>query len=285
MLFRSNFDQHSPKHTRISHINISNELSVIEVGYNIVPKSKQQILQREVYILHYCIGGKGVFQGKEFDNNCLYLTVPGETETICADKEDPYETYWIIFRGTAAPDMLRLCGLPCKCGVYSFDKNKECAEILKKTLYTASDGGMAEAFSLLSAFHAIMAVHMESLGEVGAHGVNVAKDVADFLSKNYHCDIKIDEIAETFNYSRNHLYALFKKEYGVSPKEYLLNLRIEKARQFLEDKSLELSIKEIAYAIGFHDPFYFSKLFSSKVGYSPLQYKKAYNSKNLEKMK
>ena len=278
MLFRSNFDQDSPKHTRITHINFSNDLSVIEVGYNKVPKGKQQILQREVYILHYCIGGKGIFQGEEFDKGFLYLTVPGETEIICADENDPYETYWVIFRGSSAPDILRLCGLPCKCGVYPFDKNEECAEILKKALYsTKSDGDMAEVFSLLSAFHAVMAVHMESLGKVDGKSGNVAKDVAEFLSKNYHCDIKIDEIAETFNYSRNHLYALFKKEYGVSPKEYLINLRIEKARQFLEDKSLELSVKEIAYAIGFHDPFYFSKLFSSKVGVSPLQYKKNYD--------
>lgn len=280
MLFISGFDDNSPKHTRISHLHINNELDVTEIGYNKVPPSKQHIMQRDVYIIHYCINGKGVFQGKEFDNSCLYLTVPGETEVITADEHDPYETFWIIFRGTAAPEMLRLCGLPHKCGVYRFDKNTECAEILKNYLYnTESDGGIAEAFSLHSAFYAIMAKHMESLDSSVLQKNTVARDVADFLSKNYNLDIKIDSIAEMFNYSRNHLYTLFKNEYGVSPKEYLVNLRIEKAKQLLTDVSISFSVKEISYAIGFQDPFYFSKLFNSRAGMSPLQYRKTYRKK------
>ena len=283
MLFREDFDKQSPKHVRISHTNISSELEIIEVGYNKLPPSKQQIIQRKVYILHYCIGGKGVFQGQAFDKNCLYLTFPGELELISADADDPYETYWVIFRGDAAPEMLRLCGLPCKCGVYPFDKNEKCAEILKYALYNSSDeNALAEAFAMQSAFHALMAVHVESVGcsDTKNKNTNIAKDVASFLSKNYHSDIKIDEIADMFNYSRNHLYSLFKNEYGVSPKEYLVNSRIEKAKQLLEDTDLDLSVKEVAFAVGIHDPFYFSKLFSSRVGLSPLQYQKNHQKQN-----
>jgi AraC-like DNA-binding protein len=284
MLLKHGFDLSSPKHTRVSNVHVASDLHILEVGYNKVPPLKQQIMQRDLCILHYCVNGKGIFQDKSFEKGYVYVTVPGELEIISADAEDPYETYWITFKGSAAQDMLKLCGIPLKCSVFPFDKTDKCAEILRNVLYNSSDdSNISEACSLLSAFYSIMSLHMESLRVSVTNNRNTAKDVANFLSKNYQSDIKIDSIADMFNYSRNHLYALFKKEYGVSPKEYLLNLRIEKAKQFLTDESIDFSIKEISYAVGFHDPFYFSKLFSNRVGISPLQYQKKYNTnENIE---
>jgi len=281
MIFKSNFDANFPKHTRVPNINPRQDLIITEIGYNIVPPLKTQIMQRDLFILHYCVNGKGTFQGKPFEKGYIYVTVPGEVEIHISDENEPYETYWISFRGPAAADIFKLCGLPLKCDVYPFEKIEECSKILKRALYNTTDeSNLAEAFSLLSTFYSLMAIHTERINVSVTNRHNTAKDVATFLSKNYHCDIKIDEVAEMFNYSRNHLYALFKKEYGVSPKEYLVNLRIEKAKQLLTDSGIDFTVKEISFAVGFHDPFYFSKLFSSRIGLSPLQYQKKHTPKN-----
>lgn len=280
MFFDLSFDKNSPKHIRVTNVKLSTEIEVVEVGYNRVPAGKEHLLIRDVYILHYVISGKGMFQGIPFDRDCIYVTVPGEREHVVADEKEPYETCWIMFRGTLAHKMLGKCKIPYKCGVCKFDRNIECAELIKKTVYADySENDMAEAFDLQSTFYKLIAQHMLSVGSDDDRNDSIARDIAAFLEKNYHWDVKIDSIAEMFNYSRNHLYTLFKKEYGISPKEYLLDLRIEKAKQILSENGDGISVKETAYAVGFGDPLYFSRVFRSVVGVSPMQYKSNSNNK------
>ncbi len=274
MFFDCRFDSKSPKCIRISRGNISSELNIIEVGYNKVPAGKCQIIHRDVFILHYVVSGKGVFQGQPFDKNCGYLVVPGELEIITADEKDPYESYWIIFKGTLAPEIIKLCGLEKRCHVFPFDKNAECAKILHSVLFDEIySNDYTEAFSLQAAFNSIISIHTNE-NRVISSSVNLtARDLAMIFEKNYQQDLKINDLAESFHYSRNHLYSIFKSEYGISPQDYLLNLRIEKAKQLLSREDMKLSVKEVAYAVGFRDQLYFSKLFKKRTGSSPLEFR------------
>ena len=103
--------------------------------------------------------------------------------------------------------------------------------------------------------------------------------MADFLEKNYQDKIQIHDVAERFFLSPNHMYTLFKKEYGVSPQEYLLSLRIEKAKQFLHHQDEKLPIKAIAASVGFENPLYFTRCFHQRVGISPSNYRKKFQLK------
>jgi AraC-like DNA-binding protein len=71
-------------------------------------------------------------------------------------------------------------------------------------------------------------------------------------------------------------YAWFRKAFktytGIAPHQYLLQLKIEKAKMLLFNRSK--SIKEIAFSLNFDSAFYFSKLFKEKVGVSPKEYRK-----------
>ena len=108
---------------------------------------------------------------------------------------------------------------------------------------------------------------------------SVAAIVANTIKKNYNTPIKINDLAHDFNISRNYLYTLFKKTYGVSPQEYLLMRRIEKAKQLLSNNTTDLSVKQISIAVGFENPLYFSRVFRARTGFSPTQYRK--NEKQL----
>jgi len=63
----------------------------------------------------------------------------------------------------------------------------------------------------------------------------------------------------------------FKKSTGLSPNQYYLNIRLNKAKELLTSTSL--NINEIAYHTGFESIFYFSKLFKKKNGVSPKDYR------------
>lgn len=75
-------------------------------------------------------------------------------------------------------------------------------------------------------------------------------------------------------YSPDHLRRRFKKEIGVTPAAYLTQLRVEHAKRLLAlDDRGGYTIKQIGLMSGFHDPYYFSRVFKKVTGVSPNEYK------------
>ena len=273
MRFDSFFDKDSLKSFRTSSVMSDSNISVLEIGYNRVPHGLKQIMKRDVYILHYVTSGKGVFLDSVFDENNGYLVVPNELEIVQADNENPYEVYWIMFRGIAATDILKKCDLAKHNSVFQFSKNKQCAEILRKVLFEATPmNELEESYIMQAAFYQIIALHMSEKNELSVD-ITVPQKVRSFIEINYHQQIKIEDIAKENNYTRNHLYKLFKKEYGISPQEYLLKLRIENAKLLLRDNTKSISVSDVAHAVGFTDCLYFSRLFRKRTGISPTEFK------------
>ena len=90
---------------------------------------------------------------------------------------------------------------------------------------------------------------------------------AHFLEKHFENEL-LEEIPMSYSKFRQD----FKKLTGLSPNQYYLNVRLNKAKELLAATSL--NINEIAYHTGFDSIFYFSKLFKKKNGVSPKDYRK-----------
>ena len=82
------------------------------------------------------------------------------------------------------------------------------------------------------------------------------------------------DIARAVNLSPGRLAHLFKSEMGVSPQRYLNNIRLEKARECLEDGVL--SVKEIASEVGIRNVSRFCRSFKSRYGATPKEYRKTH---------
>lgn len=94
----------------------------------------------------------------------------------------------------------------------------------------------------------------------------------DYLHKNYGQAISVKAMAEKMHMSSSALYPLFKKYTGHSPLEYLNDYRLAVASVLLLNSNRPVC--EIAQEVGFHDAFYFSRLFSKKYRVSPIRYRK-----------
>ena len=93
----------------------------------------------------------------------------------------------------------------------------------------------------------------------------------DYLLANYKkSDLSIREIADKSFMSEVYFRKIFKKEYGISPQKYIINLRIETAVGLIS--SGYYSVKEIAYLSGYNDYKYFSTEFKKTKGMSPSEY-------------
>jgi len=93
------------------------------------------------------------------------------------------------------------------------------------------------------------------------------------LENQYDKDWTLPQLARLANTSERHLTRLFHRVMSTSPIEYLLQLRLRHATEYLEQEHLNVS--EIAVLCGFHDSNYFSKKFKERYQVSPLQYRKA----------
>lgn len=99
------------------------------------------------------------------------------------------------------------------------------------------------------------------------------KRIINYLMENYEHKISLDQIAHNMYLSPVYISKIFKEETGESPINYLIKIRLEKAKEILEETQ-EGSIKSIATQIGYDDVYHFSKLFKKYYGISPQNYRK-----------
>lgn len=99
---------------------------------------------------------------------------------------------------------------------------------------------------------------------------NIA-DVKNYMDEHYAEDIRLDQLASIAALSKFHLIREFKAEVGSSPMDYLLGRRITESKNLLA--GTELSVSDIAEAVGFSSGSYFSQRFKLTVGMTPLAFR------------
>jgi two-component system response regulator YesN len=93
-----------------------------------------------------------------------------------------------------------------------------------------------------------------------------------FIDNNFNDPgLKMNQVAEKFNISPGHFSTVFSQEIGETFRDYLTNLRINRAKELLRSTNLKSS--EIALQVGYNDPHYFSTVFKNNTGFSPLQFR------------
>ncbi len=96
--------------------------------------------------------------------------------------------------------------------------------------------------------------------------------VMENIRKHIYGEIDIDALAKELGYSTYYMTKLFKKETGMSMKEYILKEKTENAKLLLETTNLD--INEVSDSLSFHSPSYFSTAFKKIAGCTPLEYRK-----------
>lgn len=92
-----------------------------------------------------------------------------------------------------------------------------------------------------------------------------------YIKEHFSEKIRIQDLAEHIGISRSYLGKLLKKETGMSPQEYLIEIRMNRAAELLSGS--DDPVKSIAAACGYDDPLAFSKVFKSKFGTNPSEYR------------
>jgi len=107
---------------------------------------------------------------------------------------------------------------------------------------------------------------------------NILFVAIQYIKANYMNEITLEEVAKHAGFSPNYFSRLFKSEFNKSFIDYLTNIRVEVAKELVMEG--DRNISDIAWAVGYHDPNYFTKVFKKNVGLAPSEYKEQkYNEK------
>ncbi|WP_109301232.1 AraC family transcriptional regulator [Aquimarina sp. AU474] len=96
-------------------------------------------------------------------------------------------------------------------------------------------------------------------------------EIRSYIDNNYNSDLNLDLLSHFHFVSKYHLLRLFKKHYGLTPRQYLIDKRIEKSKEQLIKGT---SVTETCFIVGFESLGSFSTLFKTKTGKSPTRFQK-----------
>lgn len=100
-------------------------------------------------------------------------------------------------------------------------------------------------------------------------------EITNYMEKMLPEDIQVQDLAEKVNFHPNYFIKFFKKHLGISPMQYVLQMRISKVRTLLTSTSL--TVTEIAEATGFSNVYHLSSTFKKHTGFSPTEYRNLSN--------
>ena len=102
--------------------------------------------------------------------------------------------------------------------------------------------------------------------------IDLAINTKRYIDTNFGKEINLDLLSHLQFTSKYHLIRVFKRYYGITPKQYLIDKRIEEAKKMLKSGK---SVSETCYTVGFESLNSFSNLFKAKTGMPPSMYKRA----------
>lgn len=225
------------------------------------------------FIIEYICSGVGYIEingtKHKLTTNDIYIIHPGDVVEYYADKKNPYKKYWINFRSSLFFDFLKSYGLDERV-IHGLDVSRCFEEIfeLEKTSRKNDDLYLPISKIIFSMMIDI-ALHKKSLLENRELGI--VRSIKDYLQFGFNEDITMDKLEKRFYRSKSQITKLFKAAYGITPYAYLLDIRIEFAKNIL--KSTKTPIKEIAEYLRFSSEYHFSGSFKKKVGISPRKYR------------
>lgn len=239
---------------------------------------------RDAHVIHVIREGKGTLEinKKKYELGAgdVFYIPPKVEAWYESDKDDPWCYTWVGFVGMKAEECTSQAGFSLKNPVRKINCVDEVGQYIEQMLeaYQLSYSNELKRNGLL---HLVMSAFVEdycqnnaALGVAATHpypGAVYVKHAVEYMTYHYDEKLKINDLADFIGINRSYLTSSFKKHMGCSPQEFLINLRVEKAKSLL--KKTDMSINAVANAVGYPDQLAFSKVFKQHCGMSPRMYK------------
>ena len=232
------------------HITRICDEKVLLIVYEGVLRFSEDGVQKEVSAGEYYIQRDGILQGGEIASDSpKYLYVHFYSDWSDADED--VLPFFGKFESTYLAPLTEELG---KLSIGNYTYTEKCAVF----------------FSILTALYR------------ANRELSTPELIAEYISAECFSGLTLDDICKKFNFSRNYIINLFKKEYGITPFEYMNSIKIKRAMYLL--KTTSSSIENIAYESGYNNYSHFYRLFRRHTGMAPLEWRNTSMSRHQYKM-
>lgn len=233
------------------------------------------------YQLIYIAAGKGHFKFQSNDTlvlNAGYMVLyrPGEPQDYTYYGTDTPEIYWIHFTGSEAENILNSLDITSEMNILFTGADPVFAQFFEKIIlelqlkkeYFIESTALLLRQLFLAAARGVKENHLDNIRISSAEII----EAASYFHEHYRENINVEAYIEDKYFSTSSFFRKFKLYTGMTPLQYLLDIRLSNAKNLLE--TTNYSISEISALVGYDNALYFSRLFHKHVGVSPREYRK-----------
>lgn len=269
---------------RSSQLPVSRDLFVTHIGC--FQSASHHFVDRPLgsdeYVLIVCLGGRGYcsLAGKRHElqvGNAIVLP-PQKSHRYWADADDPWKIFWVHFKGLRAGDYNEQLGVQPGRPLFWLHDLARIVEAFEEC-YSHAMGGNTDAdlFALSGSLARLL-----GLCRLAQRSTDLRKRRTEdrvlrtvrFMLENIQEPLTLTQLASVAHWTPTHYSLMFKRQLNLSPIEYFLRLKIQRACELL--RVSDAKIAEVASQLGYQDPFYFSRLFRRRVGTTPRSYRQTY---------
>ncbi|PIE20672.1 MAG: AraC family transcriptional regulator [Neptuniibacter caesariensis] len=239
--------------------------------------------EHDDYLLIYCLDGEGAAVINEHKIRIragdILLIPKGISHTYQARKSKPWTIYWVHFHGHHAEDFithlqqkesnLRRYVMPI--GIHSrLASDFEALLEARESTYNLN-AYICAANQLRQILSHIALLQPLAKQKLSRGGLDIER-VHSLMQAHIHEQLDLDTLTASINLSKYHFVKKYKEITGTTPINHFIQLKIERACHLLD--TTNNGINEVAFAVGYEDAYYFSRIFKKLMGVSPSQYRK-----------
>ncbi len=234
------------------------------------------------YQLLYVTQGKGTFrsaagpsEGVTVEKGTMILLRPGELHSYCPDTSTGWTEYYIGFEGAAFDRLIDRLGLGKGQQVWPIGLHSELAQLYRRAIEIAADNKTAPQPLLAGIVQHMIGLLNYLLRNRTGHATDLLEQSVEkakiIMDERVSGEIDLYDLASELNLSYSWFRKTFKEYTGHSPARYFQLLKLRRAQRLLSDT--ELSIKEIAYSLGYKSTEHFFSIFKKHTGCTPTAYR------------
>lgn len=244
-------------------------LKIDNIGFSADPRiTRFGPGQRDMFLMHYVLGGKGTFNGRSVTVGEGFLIAPGDPECYSPDDAAPWTFLWVTSHDPQIAALFSALGAD--------DSN----------IFRADAVAAAQSLTKWIALHHNVFLERAVILEHFLHlfnQMNRKADASPDSARTYfsHADsyirdhlfrrITVTELTQVIGVSQPYLYRIFREAVNCSPKQYIDEVRLTRAKELLQLENMRIS--DIANSLGFSDAFAFSDFFLKRTGVRPSAYR------------
>ncbi len=266
----------APEGAEIYKVNKAHDrkLSITEYGITYRNMPCYQIrMNSPIACLQYVKYGSGII----ISGDKMYRVGTGDTfllregidQIYYSNPDNQFERIWINFKGELAELLFKMYGID---DIIVF-KNTNTESLLKEIFCLCGSDTDCESCQDAIEQKLVQIVQLLSKNKNSAPETDTsAEKIRTYIDRNITDNISLSDISKKFSFSREYIVRMFKKNYGITPHQYILQSKIRISMIMLKEG--EKSIEEISDILSFSAPEHFSQTFYKYTGYRPSAYKR-----------